>query len=157
MRVKAVITTSDSWPHIAGVRQAVAEDIPIYALDLNVAILTRMLDAPHTVYPDDLQRRPRKPHFRVVSEPTTVGTGANRLVIYPYRTITGERQMMVYFPQPQLLYTSDLFSQDGGPHDWFTPEYLKEAVGAINRYGLAPKTIFGMHYDPVPYETIESR
>src|SRR5882757_197823 len=33
--IKAVITTSDSWPHLAGVRQFVAEGIPIYALDLN--------------------------------------------------------------------------------------------------------------------------
>ncbi|MEO8999280.1 MAG: hypothetical protein ABI227_12125 [Rhodanobacter sp.] len=30
--VKAVITTSDSWPHIGGLREYVARDIPIYAL-----------------------------------------------------------------------------------------------------------------------------
>ncbi len=55
-RVKAVITTSDSFPHIAGVRQAVAEGIPVYALDLNIAILKRQLAAPHHFLPDDQER-----------------------------------------------------------------------------------------------------
>jgi hypothetical protein len=89
-----------------------------------------------------------------VSGPTTLGDGPNRIVIYPYRTITAERQMMVYFPEHKLLYTSDLFSQDSGPDDWFTPQYLHEAIGAIQRYGLQPTTIFGMHYDPTSYQTI---
>jgi hypothetical protein len=154
MPLKAVITTSDSWPHIAGVRQAVAEGIPVYALDLNRPILERLLSAPHSMRPDDLQRHPRKAHFAWVSAPTTVGDGPNRLTIYPYRTITGERQMMVYFPEHRLLYTSDLFSQADSPDDWFTPQYLHEAIGAIDRYGLRPQTIFGMHYDAVPYQKI---
>lgn len=152
--VKAVITTSDSWPHIAGVRQAVAEGIRVYALDLNKPILERLIAAPHTLRPDDLQRHPRKPHFTFVTNPLTVGDGPNRLTIYPYRTVTGERQVMVYFPEHRLLYTSDLFAPNTGPDDWFTPQYLHEAIGAIDRYGLQPVTIFGMHYDATPYQTI---
>jgi hypothetical protein len=153
--VKAVITTSDSWPHIAGVRQAVAEGIPVYALDLNREILTRLVRAPHTMRPDDLQLHPREPHFVFVSGPTQIGSGDEALTIYPYRTQTAERQMMVYFPAKHLLYTSDLFAPAGGLSDWFTPQYLHEAIGAIERYGLAPVTIFGMHYDATPYKAIE--
>ena len=33
MPIKAVITTSDSWPHLAGIREYVAQGVPIYALD----------------------------------------------------------------------------------------------------------------------------
>ncbi|HEX8806819.1 MAG TPA: hypothetical protein VF741_07710, partial [Candidatus Aquilonibacter sp.] len=152
--VKAVITTSDSWPHIAGVREAVAQGIPVYALDLNGPILQRLLAAPHTVRPDDLQTHPRAARFVFVTNPTTIGTGDNRLVIYPYRSETGERQMMVYLPERKLLYTSDLFSMDSGPDDWFTPQYLDEAVATITRYHLAPTTIFGMHYEATPYATL---
>lgn len=151
--VIGVVTTSDSWPHIAGVRQAVADGIPIYALDLNRPILDRLLRAPHAMLPDDLQRRPRTPHFIFVSAPLTLGTGENRLTIYPYRTATAERQMMVYFPGHRLLYTSDLFAPNGGG-TWFTPQYLHEAIGAIQRYGISPLTIFGMHYGATPYATI---
>ena len=33
--VKAVLSTSDSWPHTGGVRSAVAQGLPVYILDLN--------------------------------------------------------------------------------------------------------------------------
>lgn len=151
--VKAVITTSDSWPHIAGVRQAVADGISIYALDLNEPILKRLIAAPHRMEPDDLERHPHAAHFTFVDKPMSVGTGPNRLEIVPYRTATGERQMMVYFPERKLLYTSDLFAPDGNG-GWFTPEYLHEAIGAIEREHLIPDTIFGMHYDATPYSKI---
>lgn len=148
-----VITTSDSWPHIAGVRQAVARGIPIYALDLNIPILRRLLSAPHHQAPDSLAMHPIAPKFHVISANVWVGTGAKRLEIVPYRTATGERQMMVYFPAQALLYTNDLFSGDGSD-DWFTPQYLHEFIGAVQRQHLVVKTIFGMHYDPTPYQTV---
>ncbi len=151
--VKAVITTSDSWPHIAGVRQAVADGIPIYALDVNRPILERLIAAPHRMAPDDLQRHPTPAHFTLISKPASIGTGPNHLELVPYRTATGERQMMVYFPVRKLLYTSDLFASDGNG-GWFTPEYLREAIGAIRREHLAPETIFGMHYSATAYHSV---
>jgi hypothetical protein len=159
--VKAVITTSDSWPHLAGVRQAVAEGIPVYALDLNRPILERQLAAPHTQRPDDLARHPRAPQFQWVSAPLDLGTGSNRLRIVPYRTATAERQMLVYLPQTHLLYTSDLFApddvaDDGTIRSWFTPQYLDEAISVVDRERLDPMTIWGMHYGPVPYATIRT-
>jgi glyoxylase-like metal-dependent hydrolase (beta-lactamase superfamily II) len=151
--VKAAITTSDSFPHIAGVRQAVAEGIPIYALDLNVAILQRLIAAPHHDIPDDLAQSPRAPKFVPVTGRTTIGSGETQIELLPYRTVTAERQMMVYLPSPRLLYTSDLFAPDGNG-GWFTPQYLDEFITACNRYGITPKTIFGMHYQPIPYTTV---
>jgi len=151
--IKAVITTSDSWPHIAGVRQAVADGVPIYALDLNRPVLERLIAAPHRMQPDDLEQRFQAAHFTFVGKPMPLGTGVNRLELVPYRTATGERQMMVYFPERKLLYTSDLFAPDGNG-GWFTPEYLHEAIGAIEREHLAPRTTFGMHYGATPYRSI---
>jgi hypothetical protein len=152
--VKAVVTTSDSWPHIAGIRQAVADGITVYALDLNRPILSRLVAAPFAMRPDALARNHRRTHFVFVTKPLTLGTGPNRIAIYPYRTITAERQMMVYLPGHHLLYTSDLFSQADSEDDWFTPQYLHEAIGAIQRYGLEPQTVFGMHYTETPYEKL---
>lgn len=151
--VKAVITTSDSWPHIGGLREYVARGIPIYALDLDKPILERLLDAPHKYIPDDLQKHPRAPKWQLISKRTTLGSGANRLELIPYRTETGERQTMVYFPQHKLLYTSDLFAPDQGK-TWFTPEYLREARNAVAREHLAVDSIFGMHYDVTPWKAV---
>jgi len=150
--VKAVITTSDSWPHIGGMREYVARGIPIYALDLNVPILTRLFAAKYESFPDALARSPKRPVMHVVTGKLAVGSGANRLEIYPYRTATGERQMMVYLPQHQLLYTSDLFTISGGRV--FLPQQVGEAVEAVSREHLPVTSAFGMHYDALPWSTI---
>ncbi len=151
-RVKAVITTSDSWPHLGGMREYVARGIPIYALDLNVPILTRLFAAKYETHPDLLARSPKRPDLHVVSGKTMVGSGANRLEIYPFRTVTGERQMMVYLPEHQLLYTSDLFTIRGPLV--FLPQQVGEAVEAVAREHLAVKSAFGMHYDVLPWDKV---
>jgi hypothetical protein len=93
--VKGVITTSDSFSHIAGVRKAVAEGIPVYALDSNPVLHRRLVRAPHTLLPDYLACSPRQPRFISVANRTTIGAGSTRVEILPYRTDTAERQMMV--------------------------------------------------------------
>jgi hypothetical protein len=148
--VKAVITTSDSWPHLAGIRQYVAEGIPIYALDLNRPILERVIDDPHKSKPDTLARSPRKPQFHLVHEKTVLGTGANRLEIIPIRGETSERQMMVYFPEHHLLYGSDPFQQmpDGS---YFYPQTVTELMDAVAREHLQVDRFFMMHIGPTPW------
>lgn len=153
--VKAVITTSDSWPHIGGLREYVARGIPIYAVDLDQAVLERLFAAPHHLRPDDLQLHPRNAELHLIAKRSTLGTGANQLELIPYRTETGERQMLVYFPEYKLLYTSDLFAPDTGD-TWFTPEYLLELKQALTRESLDVTRVFGMHYDLMPYQTLQS-
>ena len=47
-RFVGLVTTSDSWPHIAGVREYVAERVRLLALDLNVPILRKIVASPRT-------------------------------------------------------------------------------------------------------------
>lgn len=151
--IKAVISTSDSWPHIAGVREYVARGIPVYVLDLNVPILSRLVSAPRTITPDVLSRRPRQPDFRVVSGKTVVGNGSNRLEIYPLHGETSERQMMVYFPEHKLLYGSDPFQKlDDG--SYFYPQTVWELVHAVEREKLSVDTFFMMHIGPTPWSDL---
>ena len=150
--IKAVITTSDAWPHIGGIREYVALGIPVYALDLNMPILTRLLSAKYESWPDTLARESKTPRLRVVSDKTTVGSGANRFEIYPFRTATGERQMMIYWPDHHLLYSSDLFTIRD--EFVFLPQQVSEAVDAVARERLAVTTAFGMHYGPLPWATV---
>ena len=151
--VKAVLTTSDSWPHVGGVRYDVAQGLPTYVLDLNRPLLERMLASPHTIQPDALQLHPRKPDFRVVSEKTQVGSGDNRVVLYPLRGASTERQYMVYFPGHRLLYASDtlVLNADGTLYD---PELLKEVEQAVSREHLDVDTVFAMHQAPVAWNKV---
>ena len=143
--VKAVVSTSDAWPHIAGLREYVARGIPIYVLDLNRPIVERLLAAPHTMAPDALQRNPREAELRVVSKETTIGHGANRIELVPLRSATGERQMLAWMPGPRLMYTSDLV-QPMGDGAWYAPEMLLELRRRFSAGHYRPAHCFGMHY-----------
>ena len=151
--IKAVITTSDSWPHFAGIREVVAEGIPIYATDFNRAILTRFLSAPFKQTPDTLAQSPKPAKITWVSQKTVIGTGPNRLEIYPMRNASGERMLMVYFPEYKLLYTSDLV-QPGQDGPFFFMEYVREAADSAAREKLTVDKLFGMHMPLTPWSEV---
>jgi hypothetical protein len=153
--IKAVVSTSDAWPHIGGAREYVARDIPIYALDLNRPILERLVSSPRHFHPDSLERQRRKARFRIVSNKTMIGSGPNRLELYPVRTESGERMMMVFLPEHRLLYGSDLVQQrrDGS---FFMPQYLSELIEATLREKLTIKSVFAMHLGVTPWSDIEA-
>lgn len=145
-KIKAVITTSDAWPHVAGLREYVARDIPIYALDLNHTIIERILNEPRTVKPDALSQNHRIPAIRWISDKTVLGTGPNRMEIYPLRGATTERQMMVYFPEHQLLYGSDAFQRQPELQLWL-PQTVSEVLDAVAAHHLVVSKFFMMHMD----------
>lgn len=151
--ITAVVTTSDAWPHLGGVREYVARGIPVYALDLNRPILERLLAARHRAEPDRLEREPRAPAFRWVSDRTVVGEGPNRLELYPVRGENGERMIMAWLPERRVLYTSDEAQRmpDGS---FFMPMYLSEIEAAAAREGLAVERVFGMHLAPTPWSDV---
>jgi len=152
-RIKAVVTTSDAWPHFAGIRPYVGRGIPIYALDLNLPILTRFAAQSFTAAPDALQKSRRKPIFRTVSSQTTIGSGATRIDLYPLRGETSERQMMAYFPALKLLYGSDPFQQvaDGS---FRSSQAVSELVDAVARERLAPERFMMMHVRVTPWQSL---
>jgi hypothetical protein len=150
-KVKCVLSTSDSWPHVAGVRQAVALGLPVYILDLNQPLLDRMIAAPHTIHPDALAQDPKKPEWNIVGGKVVVGSGDNRVELYPLRGASTERQYMVYFPAHKLLYASDtlVVNDDGSLYD---PELMREVVAAVAREKLDVTTVFAMHQTPIPWQ-----
>ncbi|THD59319.1 hypothetical protein [Phenylobacterium sp.] len=152
--IKAVLSTSDSWPHFAGVRQAVAEKLPVYVLDLNRDLVDRAVHAPHALHPDQQQTAPQPAQLRVVSGRLELGSGPNRMVLYPLRGAATERQYMVYFPEHRLLYASDTLSLDDKTHALYDPELMHEVVQAVDREHLAVDRVFAMHQAPTPWADV---
>lgn len=151
--IKAVVSTSDSWPHVGGVRQAVALGLPVYILDLNRPLLDALMHAPHKLHPDTLEQSPKLPKWQIVSQRLVLGTGPNRMECYPLRGASTERQYMVFFPEHHLLYVSDTLSLDdkGVLYD---PELMREVIQAVKREKLQVNTAFAMHQGPVPWAKI---
>jgi len=154
-QIKAILSTSDSWPHVGGVRAAVAQGIPVYILDLNRPLLDRMMGAPHSLDPDALEnsRNSKVPQWKIVSQKETVGSEANRMELYPLRGASTERQYMVYFPEHHLLYASDtlVLNEDGSLYD---PELMSEVIQAVKREKLKVNTVFAMHQGPTRWEQV---
>lgn len=154
--IKAVITTSDAWPHIGGMREYVARKIPVYALDLNVPILDRLMKATRTNDPDTLSRQPAAPQWRPVSSTTTIGEGNLRIQLMPVRGELGERMMVAYIPGLKLAYSSDLI-QPGQKGGFFMPGMLTEVTAAFARENVGtPVQVVGMHLTPTPWKEIEA-
>jgi hypothetical protein len=151
--IKGVLSTSDSWPHMAGVRQAVAEGVPVYVLDLNKPLLDRLVNAPHRLQPDDLQSNPKAPHWVIVGDHLELGQGANRVVLYPLRGASTERQYMVYFPQQKLLYASDTLALNDD-HTLYDPDLMYEVMQAVAREHLQVDTVYAMHEGPTPWADV---
>jgi hypothetical protein len=104
--IKAVVSTTDSLWHYAGVRAYVARGIPIYALGLNVPRLRSFVQRPRTIVPDTLARHPRPAILRGVSDRLVIGEGETRIALYPIRGHGDERMMMAFLPDSGLLYGS---------------------------------------------------
>lgn len=154
-KIKAVVTTSDAWPHVGGIREYVARGIPIYPLDLNVSILTRIATAPHTFTPDTLSRQPKTPLFKPVSERTVIGTGDSRVELLPVRGETGERMMIAWLPGAHILYSSDLIQHDRTGKGYFMPEMLAEVASTVEREHLTGvERVFGMHLTITPWAEV---
>ncbi|HJR52140.1 MAG TPA: hypothetical protein VJ982_00355 [Gemmatimonadota bacterium] len=151
--VKAVVSTSDAWPHVGGIREYVARGIPVYALDLNAPLIERLIAAPHVRRPDSLSRVPRPAEIRRVGSRATIGEGPNRIELLPVRGEGGERMMLAWLPERRVLYASDLL-QIGPDGKAFWPEYLLEVAEVVEREGLEPATAFAMHTPPMPWEQV---
>ncbi len=151
--IKAVLSTSDSWPHVGGMREVVALGLPVYILDLNKPLLERLVASPRHLHPDLLAQSPKTAMWRIVSQRVQVGSGVNRMELYPLRGASTERQYMVYFPEHRLLYASDTLAlnADGS---LYAPELMREVMDAVQREHLAVTTVFAMHQEPVPWAQV---
>lgn len=158
VKVKAVVTTSDAWPHFAGLREYAARGVPIYALDLNKPIIDRLLAARYTARPDRLARTPRAAELHLVTDRTAIGSGAQQIVLHPVRGENGERMMLAHLPGRRLLYTSDeVMHASRDKTAFFMPSFLVDVQGAVTRAGIpAVDTIFGMHLTPTPWSVFEA-
>ena len=141
--VKAIVLSSDPWAHLGGFREAVHRGIPIYVNARSVPFLTKLAGSAH-------------PKFMPVRGKTVIGTGDNRIELYPVGGPYAERMTMAYFPQHRLLYGADLVFQNRGPDGRPTSGFLATEVvdlrRAVEREGLAVDRVFCVqNYGPFPW------
>ena len=154
-KIKAVISTSDAFPHFGGLRQYVAEGIPVYILDLNRPIVERLLSAKYATNPDDLEKNPKRKRTRlnIVAGKTVIGSGPNELDLFPIRTESGERMIMIFASKLKLIYGADLVQPLPGG-GFFMPQYISELRDAVLREGLDVEKVFAIHSAPLEWSKV---
>jgi len=152
-RIKAVVTTSAAYPHFGGLREYVARGIPVYATDVNTAIVQRLVQAPHRLTPDALARAPRPLQLTPVRSRLTLGHGRNALELIPVRRESGDRMLIVHLADAHLLYTSDLV-QRGADGTFFAQDYLEDLSTVVSHEQLAVERAFGFHIGDTPWGDI---
>ena len=153
--IKAVVTTSDAWPHIGGMRAYASRGTPIHLLDLNAPIVKRLIDSPRTLAPDPAGPARRAPVLHPVTTRATIGSGDTRIELVPVRGEYGERMMLAWLPGAKLLYTSDLIQPDRTGTGFFMPAMLVEVAAAAEREGMTGiDRVFGMHLPPTPWARV---
>jgi len=152
--IKAVITSTAFFWHIAGIREYVAHHIPIYVRDANESTVRRILGAPHTLVPDELAQHPVSPILRVVSERTKIGRGKNAVFVMPIAEAT-EPMLMTYIPDARMLHTGELIQPLGPKGALLYPESLLEIRDAVLQEKLQVDRLIGMHMSPISWKDLE--
>jgi len=153
-RIKALITSTGFFWHVAGVREYAARGIPIYAEARNVPVIMKMLAAPHSLAPDDLSRQ-KIPRYQVIAvrDRTIIGKGANAIQVYPVTEAT-QPMLMTYIQDAHLLHTGEMVQPLGPGGSILFPESLIELTRTVTADHLSVEQIIGMHMSPTPWSSV---
>jgi hypothetical protein len=153
--IKAIITSTAFFWHIAGIREYAVHHIPIYVRDANESTVRRILAAPHTLVPDDLALHPASPILRVVSERTQIGHGKNAILVMPIALAT-EPMLMTYILDSRILHTGEMIQPLGPNGALLYPESLLEIRDSVLHEKLQVDRLIGMHMSPISWRDLES-
>jgi transposase len=149
--IKALVSTTDTTFHYAGVRTYAARGIPIYALSFNTPLLQQLMARSRTFVPDELSQHPRKPILRDITGRVTIGTGKDRMELYPIGGSGNARMMMIYFPSNRLLYGS---SNDLNLAQGRVTFNMFELVRRVDELKLPVEDFVGIHTSKVSWQKI---
>lgn len=107
-RVGVLVMTHYHWDHSGGLREFVAEGIPVMTLEANATFVRQVAAARRTVRPDLQAQRRRSPTVRTFGDSLIIGSGETRVVLYRQPTMHAEGLLSAYVPGARVLFTSDV-------------------------------------------------
>lgn len=142
--IKALIVASDAYPHVAGIREYIANSVPIYTHRDNQELLNSIAFSDFKANPDTQYSVHKRPNYFFVDEKVTIQDKKFPVSIFPINGTAGGKMLMIYNDKSKWLYTADLI-QKLPTGSFFMPQYLTEVLDAINRNGLKVKNASAMH------------
>ncbi len=157
-RVGTLVMTHYHWDHSGGLREFVAEGIPVVTLEANAAFVRQVAAARRTVRPDLQAQRRRNPTVRTFTDSLVLGAGDTRVVLYRQPTMHAEGVLSAYVPGARVLFTSDVVNPPaaptGGPA--LPQAGAAELAGLARARGLDVDRYAGGHGRVVAWSEIEA-
>ncbi|HEX9893627.1 MAG TPA: hypothetical protein VGA78_06865, partial [Gemmatimonadales bacterium] len=137
-----------------GLREYMAQGIPVIAHARNVSFVQGIAAARKTVAPDGLSRGGRAPQVRSVRDTLVVGSGESQVVLYPIATAHVEGILAAWVPSARILFTSDVLSPVANQP--IAKPGSVELVTFARLNGLAPSRFVGGHGVVVEWSAVEA-
>jgi glyoxylase-like metal-dependent hydrolase (beta-lactamase superfamily II) len=140
--IRYLILTHHHMDHTGGMRTYVAEGAKVIVPSPDKAYFDKDVKAPHTVVPDDLQKKPRTAEIMEVKDQMTLKDDTGEIRIYNIPNPHVQGFLLIHVVTGNILYVTDLISPRG-PID---RSDATVAVGEVLRkYGISGTTIAGGH------------
>src|SRR5947207_9487268 len=128
--------------HTGGMRTYVAEGAKVIVPSPDKAFFEKDVKAPHTIVPDDLQKKPKAAEIIEVKDQMTLKDDTGEIRIYNIANPHVQGFLLAHVVNGNILYVTDLISPRG-PIDRSDGT---AAVGEVLRkYGITGATIAGGH------------
>ena len=162
--VSHLILTHHHFDHMGGIRTYAAAGVTIVTSELNSAFVEEALASSHALVPDQLSDV-ASPAWRIEAVPAdgefSLWEGGRSVKARHVPTIHNEDMLVVYLPEVQLLFESDIYIAPGvfPPHQPLPAPFRDWAQGL--RDGLAPldwkiEWLAGGHGGVVPFTDLHS-
>lgn len=142
-RIGTVVMTHYHWDHASGIREIVAEGIPIVTMEQNAGFVRQVAAARRTTRPDLQAQRRRTPTLRTFTDSMVIGSGETAVVLYRMPSIHAEGLLAAWAPSARVLFTSDVVNP--GPQGQVGQPGSGELAALARSRGLSPEKYAGGH------------
>ena len=150
VRVHTAVSTHHHWDHSGGVREYLAQGIPVVAHRRNVDFVRGVGAARKTVAPDALSRAPRTPVVRAATDTLAIGTGDTRVQFLELPNTHVEGMLVAYVPSIRILFVADVIQPGPG----MSPVGAREVVAMVRARGITVDRVVGAHAAIVPWADV---
>jgi glyoxylase-like metal-dependent hydrolase (beta-lactamase superfamily II) len=148
--VRTAVSTHHHWDHSGGVREYLAQNIPVVTHRRNVNFVRGIGAATKTVAPDQLSRVKRVPVVRAATDTTAIGTGDARVEFHELPNTHVEGMLAAYVPALRILFVADVIQ----PGPTMAPAGAREVVAMVRAKGLTVDRVVGAHAGIVPWADV---
>jgi glyoxylase-like metal-dependent hydrolase (beta-lactamase superfamily II) len=128
--------------HTGGMRTYVAEGATVIVPSPDKAYFEKDVKAPHTLVPDDLQKKPRAATIVEVKDQMSLKDDTDEVRLYRIPNPHVQGMFIGYLPKHNIVYVTDLVSPRG-PID--RSEMTVSVGDALRKYGIRDATLAGGH------------